>query len=44
MSVSVTDNMPDCEYDLRLVFADGHSQDYGEVNLCTINGTSVTVN
>ena len=43
MQVDVTDDMPDCEYDARFVFSDGHTVDFGEINRCELNGQTVTV-
>ena len=43
MEVSITDDLPNCEYDVRVEFSDGHTLEYGEVNLCTLNGQTVTV-
>jgi hypothetical protein len=43
MQVSITDDLPDCDYDLRLEFKSGRVLEYGQVNLCSINGQTVTV-
>ena len=43
MAVEVSDDLPDCEYDARFVFSDGNTVDFGELNLCELNGQTVTV-
>lgn len=43
MQVTITDDLPDCDYDLRLEFESGRVLEYGHVNLCNIDGQSVTV-
>ena len=43
MEVTITDNLPDCDYDVQVEFSDGHTQEIANVNLCTLNGQTVTV-
>ncbi len=43
MEVTISDNLPACEYDVRVEFSSGQALEYGEVNLCTLNGQTVTV-
>ena len=43
MEVDITDNLPGCEYDVRVDFSGGHSMQLGAVNLCEINGQTVNV-
>lgn len=43
MEVAITDNLPDCYYDLAIEFSDGDVLAYGEVNLCEIDGETLEV-
>ena len=43
MEVDITDDLPGCEYDVRIEFSDGNVMEYGELNLCSINGQTVTI-
>lgn len=43
MEVSITDNLPDCYYDLAIEFTDGDVLAYGEVNVCELDGETLEV-
>ena len=43
MEVSITDNLPDCFYDLAIEFSDGDVLAYGEVNVCELDGETIVV-
>jgi hypothetical protein len=44
MEVAITDNLPDCYYDLAIEFSDRHALAYGEVNVCELGGETLAVN
>ena len=39
VEVSVTDNLPDCDYDFSYTFSDGSEYTEYHVNMCEIDGT-----
>ena len=43
MEVAITDNLPDCYYDLAIEFSDGDVLVYGEVNFCELDGETLEV-
>ena len=43
IEVTIDDNLPDCEYDLKAVFEDGDEAILGSENFCELDGGSVDV-
>jgi hypothetical protein len=43
MEVEISDNLPDCEYDVRFEFDDGQVVEYGEVDFCALDGETITI-
>lgn len=42
-TVTINDNLEDCNYDLRATFTDGETLDVRNINMCEINGETVDV-
>lgn len=42
-TVTINDNLEDCQYDLRATFTDGDTLDVRNINMCEINGETVDV-
>ncbi|CAN5423876.1 hypothetical protein BH10PSE1_BH10PSE1_08290 [soil metagenome] len=43
VEVTIADDLPDCEYDLKAVFEDGDEAILGSENFCELDGGSVDV-
>ncbi|KQS56354.1 hypothetical protein ASG17_10185 [Brevundimonas sp. Leaf363] len=43
VEVTINDNLPDCEYDLKAEFSDDTSLALGSVDFCSLDGGSIDV-
>jgi hypothetical protein len=43
VEVTINDNLPDCEYDLKAEFSDDTSLELGSVDFCALDGGSIDV-